>query len=285
MALPTAAGRCRAALLVLGAPAVLAAAARPAVGQSDSAARRAVSSRASSTSSSELTIDAGLSQRRQRDVTASPLVFDGSGFNAAARLTRPIGESLILSGEIAGGLSRLGSDATAAHERIIDGDASLSIDRRVLGDAATARGSLALGASLAADVSSNLHQYATAASPSAAYLMMSATIGPAAAWRAHVGPGRALVMLRAPLVGLVDHPYSEDKAGYTPVSFQTATPNALRRLDGVVQYTPDRFRRSGFTLDYRFSLLRYDDVQPLRAATQGLSLGLATWLGTPGRER
>lgn len=280
-ALPKAAGRCRAPLLSLGAAAVLAATARPAAGQSDSASRRT----ALPSGTTELTINAGLSQRRQLDETASPLVFGGSGFDAAARLTRTIGSSFTLSAEIAGGLDRLGSAETAAHERVVDGDASLSLDRRMFGSEQTARGAVSFGASLAADLTSNLHQYATAASPSAAFLMMSASIGPEAAWRARVGPGRAVVTLRAPVIALVDHPYSEDKAGYTPVSFQTATPTSLRRLDGVVKYTPDRLRRSGLTVDYRFSLLRYDDVQPLRSATQGLSLGIATWLGTPGRER
>src|ERR1041384_3180544 len=42
---------------------------------------------------SELTIVAGIGQRRQLDVTASPLVFGGAGLNGAARLTRPVGAS------------------------------------------------------------------------------------------------------------------------------------------------------------------------------------------------
>jgi hypothetical protein len=237
------------------------------------------------TRATELTIVAGLAQRRQLDVTASPLVFGGSGFSGAARLTRPIGSAFDLTPEIVGALQRLGTGTTAAQERVIDGDVHVALERRIAGDEQTALGAIMLGADVGATVTSNLHRYATAASPSALFLMMSAGVGPSASWRARIGPGRALFSLRAPVVALVDHPYSEAKSGSTPVALRTATPGSLRQVDGVAQFTPDFSRRAGITFDYRFALLRYDDVQPLRSATQAFSIGIATQFGAPAERR
>jgi hypothetical protein len=234
---------------------------------------------------SELTFVAGLAERRQLDVTASPLVFGGSGFSGAARLVRPIGGAFDLTTDIGGALQRLGTGANPAQERVIDGNADVALERRVAGDERTPRGAIILGGDVGVAVTSNLHQYATAAAPSALFLMISAGVGPSATWRARIGPGRASFSLHAPVVGLVDHPYSEAKSGSTPVALRTTTLGSLRQLDGIAQFTPDYTRRAGITFDYRFALLRYDDVQPLRSATQAFSIGIATQFGAPAERR
>ncbi|HXT15889.1 MAG TPA: hypothetical protein VN706_09680 [Gemmatimonadaceae bacterium] len=259
------------AVATLAALSMLGSLASPARAQSDSVTRRPT----------ELTLLVGVSQRRQHDVTASPLVFGGSGFDGAATYARALSRTFAFDAGIAGGTHRLGTAASAARENVIEAGAHVSVLRTVIGVDNAAR-SLSVGLALAGGVISNQHAYATPTETTANFLMASATLGPDVVWRERMRSGVASVEVRTPIAGLVDHPYSEAKVDYTPVAIRTVSFNTLRALDGSITFAPASTRRAGLLVAYRFSLLRFADVQPFEAATQSLSIGFATRFGARG---
>jgi hypothetical protein len=258
--LPMAAGLC--AALICGPPSAARA-------QTDSIARR----------SGELSVAIGVGQRRQRDVTASPLIFAGTGGDAAARIDQPVGQRLTVTAGLDATWQRMTTASTPARERIVDGNLHAALLQTVAGRERTATGAIALGVDAGVGIVSNVHRYATPTTPTGTFLLVAASVGPAVQWHALIARGAATVELHAPLVGLVDHPYSEAKAGYTPVAIHAVDARSFRALDALVRFAPEAARRMGITADYRASLLRFDDVQPLHAVSQAFSIGIATRFG------
>ena len=86
--------------------------------------------------------------------------------------------------------------------------------------------------------------------------------------------------LSTPVIGLVDHPYSDLKVPNAADDFRAASIGSLRGLTGTVSYAPIDSRRFGLMWTDRVALVRYDDVQPVRAVSQTLTVGLVTRLGS-----
>jgi hypothetical protein len=237
----------------------------------------------------ELAVYAGIAQGEQLNATASPLTFRGRGFDGAVDYRRALrGERFVFAISANGGMRSVttidgsGSSAAAAgSERITDGRITASLLRRFGGDS-TGRG-FAAGVAVATDLAVTAHRYADPTRHVSDFLAGFAMIGPSVSWRQPIGGGAARAQISVPLVALADHPYSDLRSDYSPTSVRFAGPGTLRGLSGAVTYAPADRRRAGVVTAYRFSLLDYADVQPLRAVSQSLSVGVVVRFGGASR--
>ena len=165
-------------------------------------------------------------------------------------------------------------------ERLTSGDVHVGV-LRLLGDR-TSRSGLAVGVDFAGSVDVTAHHYADPNSSVSDFLIGTATLGPAVSWERRLAGGTALVQMAAPIVGFVDHPYSDTRAAERRVDGRFVTAQDFRGLTGAIIYSPAVTRRIGIEYAYRFRLLGYSDLQPVHSASQALSVGIVTRFGPHG---
>ena len=230
--------------------------------------------------SGELAIFAGIAQSEQLNATASPLTFRGRGYDAAADYRRALdGGRLVLAIAADGGVRQVATNdpAASATERVTQSTVTTTLLRRLTRDTST-RG-FSAGLAMAVDFSLTAHHYTDPSRRVADFLAGFVTLGPAASWRERLGGGSALLQVTTPMAALVDHPYSDTRSGYSPTDIHLTGFRSLRGVSGALTYSPAEHRRVGVVYAYRFSLLDYADVQPLRSASQSLAIGIVTRFG------
>jgi hypothetical protein len=239
--------------------------------------------RDSARTESRLVVSGGINQNDRIDLTASPLKYDGRGFDLAVDYDRCIG-SYALAASVEGGTVDLSSlsGPPVSTERLTEGDVELAIERAI-GSTRSATRRFAVGLALDADVAVTATGYADPDTTVSNYLLALGSLGPSVAWALPLLGGTAAMRLTTPVIALVDHPYSDIKDQNAGADFRLVSLSSFRGLSGTISYAPVQGQRFGLTSAYRLDLFRYDDVQPVRAVSQRLTIGLVTRFGAPAR--
>ncbi len=87
------------------------------------------------------------------------------------------------------------------------------------------------------------------------------------------------MQVSSPAVAVVDHPDSSIIPDDVSPPVRVASVNALRGGDLRVAYEPVSYRSMSLRAAYHASVLRYDDVRPVRSLAQSLNLGIMKRLG------
>ncbi|MEP6730349.1 MAG: hypothetical protein ABJE10_06915 [bacterium] len=229
--------------------------------------------------SSELSISAGVAQSERRDLAASPLNFGGRGGDLLLGYARERGRTL-LQLSLGGGLRTLASStsAVASTERLTETELHAAALRHVDGRAGNADG-LSIGASFDANVTFTAHSYRDASQRVSEFVLGVATLGPVANWKRTIGSGALSAQLGVPIAGFVQHSYSPLNAQYALTNSRLVTIGALRGSSGALSYASFNSARFSPVYLYRFAVMRYDDVQQVRALTQSLSVGMVARFG------
>ncbi len=234
-------------------------------------------------SRSEIAVAVGVAQTNQFDATASPLQFGGHGLDFRSRYARTAGRWAFTAG-FDGGLRSLTPDRslTLGDERITQGEFRLDL-QRALGASRTP--AFSVGLALSTDVGVTAHHYDDPGQSVSNFVMGAITLGPSVGWRHAIGGGLARVNLSVPLVGIVDHPYTDVRAATSNFDMHVVNASTLRGLSADLSYSPAALRRFGIEYGYRLRLLNYADVQPLRSMSQSLTIGVVRRFGRGGDER
>jgi hypothetical protein len=234
--------------------------------------------------SGELGIFASVVQSEQLNATASPLTFRGRGYDAAADYRDALdGGRFMLALSADGGVRQVASNESAASatERVTQASLTGALLRQFARDS-SAR-SFGAGIAMDVDFSMTAHRYADPTRRVADFLAAFMTLGPAASWRERIGGGSALLQVTMPMIALADHPYSDTRSDYSPTDIRVTGLRTLRGINGALTYMPGERRHVGIGYAYRFSLLDYADVQPLRSASQSFAIGIVTRFGRGAR--
>lgn len=226
-----------------------------------------------------LSLAAGAVAREGIDEAISPVRFGGHGGAVAAGYGRSIGR-LAISASVRGGVASLGARAaaSASTERTGEGEGALTVVR-AFGDERHGAGAVGAGVDVRAGLAFTEHRYAATGLPASHHAFGYGALGPAAAWRRALAGGTASGVLAAPLVALVDRPYSDLKAARPRVALRAAAPGEFRALHGGLAYAPATGRRVGLVGSWTFDVRRYDDVQPVRAVSQRVAVGVVARFG------
>lgn len=140
-----------------------------------------------------------------------------------------------------------------------------------------------LGAELRGSLFLTRHRYADPQRSMATFLVGTAAIGPAVSYHTSVAGGSGTIHLAIPMIGVVSHPYSGLKSDRRSLEFRSASLATLRSLSAGASFSAFESRRFGVRYEYALRLMRYDDVQPVRAVTQSMRVGVERRLGRTGR--
>jgi hypothetical protein len=232
--------------------------------------------------STELGVSAGVGQSTRRDLSASPLDFAGNGGDIAASFRHVAGLST-LELTLNGGQRSLRSSSTASNatERVKQGQLSVAL-LRAIGENKDCTCGISIGAALSASTMVTRHAYDDPTHRSSDFVFGAAGIGPAAALRVPVAGGFFDARLIVPVASVIEHSYSIVNEHDAATNWRFAMPNALRAASATLAFTSAAKSRVGFMWLYRAEALRYDDVQPVRALTHSLSVGVVTRFGASG---
>ncbi len=230
----------------------------------------------------DFAISAGIARTDQLDATASPLAFGGQGSELLARYARRSDRTLF-SIAAGGGMRGLSSTRTAvgAGERLTAGDIAIGLERVVARTPGVS--SFSLGAELSGAVNWTAHRYQDPTQAVSNFIIGTVTLGPAATMQRAFGGGVARIGVSVPLVGVVDHPYSDSRGSNAAIQPRFATASSLRGGTLTLAYAPAATRRIGLEYAYRIRVLDYADLQPMRTASQSLLVGIVTRFGGAGR--
>ncbi len=222
---------------------------------------------------------AGMSSAARFDATASPRTFAGLGSDGLLTWRQtPRSNGMEFTVALGGSAQRFraegGRSSGSATEQLVTGELRGAALRSLIrsGDASM----LSLGASLDGMFARTRHSYDDPSDRTADFIFASATLGPALASERSVGRGTARIDLASPLIGVVDHPFSDTRSGEPALRVRVAGVAMLHGINGGFTYAPAPGRHIGLVYMYRFSLLAYEDVQPMRSASQSLSMGIVT---------
>jgi len=227
-----------------------------------------------------LTASAGVTFAQHTDQSASPLLFAGSGFaerldyeRAGRRWTTTLGISSLIRDDV--------SRATAAapvRERSIQGGLAWTAVRPLID---RARATLAAGLTLDARGTLLAHHYDDPAATVSWFASAFATVGPAVRWRWMVPGGTAILRASAPLVGVAHRPYSDVRIEQAAPALRLVTVSDLRAFDASAAVETAPARPIGLRAEVNVGTFRYSDVQSMRAASAGFSLGVVARFGAP----
>lgn len=224
-----------------------------------------------------VSVVAGFADGQRRDAAVSPLAFAGAGFSSTAtydhvapRATieasatwdaqrfRPIGRVVDASEQVAQGGARV-----ALLRRLVDLDGW----------------SFSFGGAVAGWGVATEHQYADPNDSHASFLATFATLGPAISAQRPLASGLLRLDADAPAAGAADRSYSAANTGTLPLQLHPIGPRELHAVNAGVSYVTAPHQGLGLVYAYRCSLLTYQDAQPLRTASQALSIGLVRHFG------
>jgi hypothetical protein len=228
---------------------------------------------------SEFSIAAGLAQANQFDATASPLRFDGRGFDVSAHYARASARYAFSASLDAGqrNLTSATSNSDIA-ERVGAGQFRLGVQRFVT-QSESGTG-LSLGAEVTTMLDITAHQYDDPTHSLAHFFIGSVTVGPAMTWSQSIAGGTARVRLAVPVAGFIDHPYSRTRDTNAPFDARFANVSSMRGASVGISYLPASNRRFGIEYAYRFDTFSYADVQPVRSLSQTFSIGAVMRFGS-----
>ncbi len=230
----------------------------------------------SSTPRDRLSIVAGFADSQHRDMSVSPLTFNGAGYNASVRYEHFSAHSnfTVLGSWDAQRLRPLDASVDAS-ERVMQGGIRAA-EMHSFGDSRA--WTFSAGASAAAWAIDTDHRYADPDASHAGFIATFATLGPAVSVRRAIGGGAAQLELDAPLFGFSDRSYSvaQDQSVF---DLRRIGPREIGAVNGAITYAPAPLGRLGLSFAYRFSFLNYRDAQPLRTASQSFSIGLSRYFG------
>lgn len=217
-----------------------------------------------------LSLAAGVAQHDRVDETASPFQFQGRGVALSAAGERSLGRYCIAMDADDGrtALTAREDEGGAGAERISDADAGASIVRTI----ASRRVHLAAGVAMRGGMETTTHAYADLEHIVSWYRLGTLSLGPAMRADARVLDGWAALELSSPLVAVVDHPYTPVYLGDAS-TLRVVSATQLRGLDAAIAVVPFARRAIRPVVIFRMHGLRYDDVHPVRALTQTLSVG------------
>jgi hypothetical protein len=228
--------------------------------------------------STELSVNAGVVQGASRDLSASPLNFDGMGGLLAITYHHDGRTALEFSAVGGARALRSSSAGSLATEHVGQGQAELALLRSLLDE--RARYNVAVGGALTGNLALTEHAYADPSHRVADFVFGSSGIGPAASLRTRVGRGMFSTRLIIPVAAVVEHSYSVVNEHDAATDRRFVTLKDFRAATATVSYASNAQRRFALSYLYRIDLLRYDDVQPVRAMTQSFSVGIATRFGS-----
>lgn len=227
-----------------------------------------------------LSIVAGFADSQHRDVSVSPLTFNGSGYNTSGNYEHFSAHSTFSVDATWDAQHFRPQDASIdANERVLQGSVRVA-SMRSIGD--TRAWTFSAGVSGAAWGIDNQHQYADPEGSRAGFFAAFATIGPALAVRRAIAGGAAQFAIDAPLFGFSDRSYSV-AADQSVFDLRRIGPREIGAWNGALTYAAPPVRDFGLVVAYRFSSLNYRDAQPLRTVSQSFSIGLARYFGRGAR--
>lgn len=230
----------------------------------------------SSSPRDRLSIVAGFADSQHRDASVSPLTFDGTGYSASGGYEHFSTHSTSSFGFTWDAQHyRPQSGGIDASERVLQGGLRAAT-LRSFGDY---RGwTFSAGASATVWGVGTEHQYSDPDQSHAGFFTGFAAAGPAAALRRALGGGAAQLEIDAPMFGFSDRSYSvaTDQGSFT---LRRVGPRELGAVNGSISYAPAPLKTLGVVFSYRFSLLDYRDAQPLRSASQSVSIGVSRYFG------
>jgi hypothetical protein len=235
----------------------------------------------STPSHDRVSIVAGFAGSQRRDLSVSPATFAGVGYNTTLTYEH-IGSRTTIAANTTWDAQhfRPQDGLIAASEHVTQGGASLSALWSV---AADAQWKMSAGATVRFNAIGTEHSYSDPSGTHASFFAAFVAVGPAANLERRIGGGSARLALDAPLAGVVDRGYSAARTGYSPMALRRVGPDELRGADASVSYSSSPSRGLAVVWAYRIAVVNYRDAQPLRAAAQSLSIGLARPLGSAGR--
>ncbi|MEP6621755.1 MAG: hypothetical protein ABJE47_20680 [bacterium] len=224
-------------------------------------------------------ISAGLVWNERRDLSASPLRFGGRGGLIALDYERAFGR-FSLESSLSGGTRSLesSSGSAPATERLADGQWHAGLLRR-FDVVPPSLGELAFGMDVGTAVALTQHDYRDPARRVSNFVFATTAIGPAISWRQPLLGGTARVHFSTPLAAVVAHSYSAINEQNAATQQRLVSVGTLRGANGAISFAQNETRRVAAVYVYRFSALRYDDVQPVRTLSQTLSVGIVTRFG------
>lgn len=227
----------------------------------------------------EFLVAVSVSDGQRLDATASPLQFGGRGSGALVAYDVAYGRTSVgVSVDAAERhLAAISGQATPS-ERLDEANAQATVTHRW--ESPARHGAFSLGADMTTSLTVTHHTYSDPAKTASDFGLGLATLGPIVGWSQSVGRGAARVEVTTPLIGIIDHPYSDIRTNDGSVrAVRVANVGAIRGLSGAVTYAVSSHDRVGLVCTYRVRLLHFADVQPLRSVSQTLGVGVVTRWG------
>jgi hypothetical protein len=228
---------------------------------------------------SELAVFGGVTQGARSDATVSPSTFTGFGYGARVEWSGALAKGWCATGALGGSALALYTGKNegtallpAPAERVYSGGLTGTVLDRLVGSRSTA--AVLAGLSARGAWSTTEHRYADPTGRVADFVLANAAGGPTVVSERSIADGLARLEVSLPLLNLVDHPYSETRAGDRGPHFRLASPRTFRGFDGALRYASAPGRHVALVYAYRLSWLSYADVQPVSAVTQSLSVGV-----------
>ena len=219
-----------------------------------------------------------LRQSDRVDMTASPMQFGGRGLDLSGSFEHSRGAFCVLATGRGGAKTLRAVTASTASEHLMDGDASVAL-LRSFGDGESSTRVFAVGAEVRGTLAMTRHAYADfGRTVSSSFRLGTVSLGPVLRWRERIGSGFAMAQLSLPAIAAVDHPYSAVDTDGSATNVRLASVNRLRGADLRAAYEPFSYRSMSLRAMYNASVLRYDDVSPVRAST-------STWRSPSGTSR
>jgi len=224
----------------------------------------------------QLTIFAGATQSARLEATASPRTFGGPGISAALDYRGTMGSLWTVGASVGAGYRRLSplDGPKSGTQQLFDGDVRASLMRRL-----SARSGFSVGLASTTNYTYTEHRYPEPTGRVSHFVFGATALGPAVAYSRSVGRGAVGVELSSPMIGMVSHPYSDNRTGDGLSRIRVATAADLRGVNGTLRYAPPMKGDWGMVYAYRFNLLDYKDLQPVRSASHSLSIGITRRLG------
>ena len=232
-----------------------------------------VDAQATACTPTSATLAAGIGQSDRVDMTASPMQFGGRGIDLSGSFEQSHGTFCILATGRGGAKTLRAVTSSAASERLTDGDASIALLRSFGGGESSTR-TFAVGAEVRGTLAVTKHAYADFGQTISSFRFGMVSLGPVLRWRERIGAGYVMAQLSSPAIAAVDHPYSAVITDGASPNMRVAFANRLRGGDLRVAYEPFAYRSMSLRAMYNASVLRYDDVSPVRSLTQSLNLGI-----------
>jgi hypothetical protein len=227
----------------------------------------------------ELMLVAGVSDGQRLDATASPLQFGGLGSSAVVAYTSTYDRTAV-GASIDGAQRHLSviNGAATASELLSETNAQATWTRRW--ESPARRGAFSVGADLTASLAVTHHTYTDPAKTASDFALGLVTLGPIVGWSQSIGRGAAQVDVATPLVGVIDHPYSDIRINDGSVrTVRVANVATIHGLSGALTYAVAARDRLSVLCTYRVRLLHVADVQPLRSVSQTFGVGIVTRWG------